>query len=179
MKKKVIIVGAGGHGRVVADALLLSGAHEVAGFVDDQLAAGTIVIGDLKVLASSKAIDVIKREANAFVIAIGNNELRKKFFEQFSAFLEPASVIHPAASVSAFAKVGEGSQVLAGAVLGANAVIGRNCIINALSLVDHDSVVGDHVHVAQGALIGGGCKVEAGATIAQGQSISSYSTKTS
>lgn len=175
MKRRIVIVGAGGHGRVVADALLRQGTFEIAGFADDLTAKGTDVIDGIAVVASTSEEQLIRSLADGFVIAVGNNEHRARLFEKFSLLLEPFTVIHPAASVSPFATIGKGGMVMAGAVVGAGAVIGDNCIINVQSLVDHDCAIGANSHIAQGALVGSGCKTPPFYTLALGDRLPSYS----
>lgn len=174
MKNKIIIIGAGGHGRVVADAVLQGREFTLAGFVDDKLAPGSGLMG-YTVLASSKEKEKIKAQATHFIVGIGDNAVRKKMFEFFSAFLEPAVIIHPTAVVSSYASVGRGSVVLPQAVISAGGVVGENCIMNSLSLLDHDSVLGNHVHISQGTVIGSNCRIADMFTSAIGQHIVSNS----
>ncbi|CAN5412115.1 acetyltransferase [soil metagenome] len=157
MKKKLIIIGSGGHGRVVADAALKSDEFDVIGFTDDNIAPGKIIIDKYVVVARAEEIEKIKTLAEYFIVAIGNNEIRKKIFETFSEILKPATVIHPFTSISPFAKIGKGVVILAGAVVSANAQIGDDCIINVQSLVDHDSIVGKHSHISRGVMVGSHC----------------------
>lgn len=174
MKKKILIVGAGGHGRVVAEAVLASGRYELAGFADDTRAKGEEVMPGYRVLASTAEEKLLRSLADGFVVAIGNNAIRKQLFEKLSRIFEPLTVIHPAAVVSVTATTGAGCMILAGAVVGPSAVIGVNSILNVQSLVDHDSIIGPSSHIAQGALVGSGCQAPEGYLLGLGERLPSY-----
>ncbi len=169
MKKKLVIIGSGGHGRVIADAIMLTNEFDLVGFADDNAAIGENVIGDFKVIAKIEETEKLKNSAEYFIVAIGNNEIRKKLTFSLTAILKPATIIHPFSSVSKFAKIGTGTVVLAGAVISANAIIGENCIINTQALVDHDSTVGRDSHISQGAIIGSHSSVKELSVVATGQ----------
>ncbi len=149
--KKLIIIGAGGHGRVCAEAASLSGYKEIA-FLDDRKVEGLPVIGTLN--------DIEKYTGEyCFFVAIGDNSLRKKILKNVKELGgELASIIHPFSSVSKSAEIGEGTVIMAGAVVQANAKIGDGVIINTCSSVDHDCVVGNWTHVAVGARLAGSVK---------------------
>lgn len=159
MKKRIVIIGAGGHGKVVAETVLLSNKYSIAGFVDDQRQIGDVVFRDYKVLGNRTFLAEHKSEFDGFIAAVGNNAIRKEIFEMFRGLISPMTVIHPFSFVSDSAVIGEGTVVLAGAVIGADAVVGENCIVNAKSLVEHDCFLGAHSHIAQGALAGSGSKM--------------------
>lgn len=145
---RIIIVGAGGQGAIVADIV-----RNAVGFVDDDPnLAGTIVL-DLPVLGPIASLSRI--EHDAVVVAVGDNRLRRALAERLCAAGEQlATVIHPSASVAPSATIGAGSMISAGAVLLPRAVIGRGVILNTKASADHDSVVGDFAHVAPGATVG-------------------------
>lgn len=150
--KKLIIIGAGGHGRVCAEAAELAGFRDIA-FLDDKKVEGLPVIGTLN--------DIEKYTGECcFFVAIGDNSLRKKILKNVKELGgELASIIHPFSSVSKSAEIGEGTVIMAGAVVQANAKIGDGVIINTCSSVDHDCVVGNWTHVAVGARLAGSVKV--------------------
>ena len=168
--KKLAILGASGHGKVVADAALLSGWSTVV-FFDDAW-PGLSAIGPWKVMGNTA---VLLRETSQFdgaVVAIGDNPTRlakQRELEAGSVVL--VSIIHPKAVVSAFAAVGVGSVILAGAILNPFSRAGCACILNTSSSVDHDSVLGDGVHVSPGAHLGGGVRVGEAAWIGVGASV--------
>ena len=158
MKNNIVIIGAGGHGRVVLDTILKQGAYHVLGFIDDHIPEGTIFNG-VKVIGNTKNTEWISAGAEFFIVALGNNTLRKNLYDNFKSLLKPATVVHPSAVIADSVAIGLGCMVLANTVIGSNAVIGENCIINVMSLVDHDSQLADHVHVSQGTIIGSNVKV--------------------
>src|SRR5688572_5321238 len=100
MAEKIIVIGAGGHGKVVAEAILLSNAFALVGFADDGLPTGTEVIKGYNVVCTSAQTDVIKKMATHFMVAIGNNAKRTEIFLQLKNILSPGTVIHPSAVIS-------------------------------------------------------------------------------
>lgn len=175
---RLILLGAGGHGRVVLDAARTLTDVEVVGFLDaDRNRAavdGTPIIGTDEDLAG-----MARNGVTHAVVSVGSvrpSPMRSKIFERIRrAGLLPATIVHARAVVSASARIGEGSVVLAGAVVNPGAVIGLNCIINTGAIVEHECVIGDHVHISPGAVLGGGVNVGGaahvgiGATILQGR----------
>ena len=155
--QRIIIVCAGGHGRVVADiltCLATSGAKlSTAGFVDDTPALiGTRVAG-LPVLGPLDSLP--KHSCDAIVVALGDNAVRRRLCDRFvAAGAQLVPVVHPRAVVAKTANVGAGAVVCAGAIVQPGASIGRGAIVNTSASVDHDSRIGDFAHVAPGARIG-------------------------
>lgn len=161
--KKLLVLGAGGHGRVVAEIAGLSG-YDV-NFLDDSKLDNKNVIG--KISDYGKYLN-----GYSFFVAIGNNELRKKLFHELKeSKAEIIKLIHPKAVVSENATIGDGTVVMAGAVINPCTEIGQGCIINTCASVDHDCRIGDYVHVSVGAhvagtvIIGDNTWIGAGATI--------------
>lgn len=110
--------------------------------------------------------DIQVRPESAWIIAVGDNRLRKKEAKYHAALGHYFGVaIHPSAVVSPSAKIGEGTVIMAGAVVQADAVIGKHCIINTCASVDHDCVLENFVHIAPGAHLCGGVKVGEGSLI--------------
>lgn len=178
-KATLWILGAGGHGRVVADAARATGRFADILFFDDFLAAGQAcgpwnVQGDGAAFLSEGGPKVER------IVAVGDNRRRDEVVgacEARSRFL--AVIAHPAASVSADAWLGAGSFVAAGAVVAIGARIGPGCIVNHGASVDHDCRLGRAVHVSPGARLGGDVRVGErgwigiGASVRQGLSIGS------
>jgi UDP-N-acetylbacillosamine N-acetyltransferase len=175
----VVVYGAGGHGRVVAEAAI-QGGFEVLGFLDDALDAGTAV-GELSVLGSA---GWLAGRANVQVaLGIGDNLVRQRVSAAFGHDgVELATVVHPRAVVSPRAALGEGSVVLALAVVNTGARVGRGAIVNSAAVVEHDVEVGDFAHVSPNATLGGGARLGAlsqlglGACVLPRKSIGSRST---
>lgn len=148
MNKRVIIIGAGGHGKVVADIVIKSG-DQLLGFLDDS-ASGEIC--GFPVLG--KVGDYEKFSDAEFVIAIGNSVVREKFANSLCAKWYTA--IHPNAVVSSLGvEVGEGSVIMANVVINSCAKVGKHCIINTSAVVEHDNVIGDFSHISVGTKLGG------------------------
>ncbi len=168
--KKLAILGAGGHGKVVGDAAVAGGWDAVC-FFDDawpqkpETATWPVVGTTSDLLWGGERFD-------GAVVAIGNNLVRlEKQAELSAAGVAVVSIIHPAAVVSSYAHVGEGSVIFAGAVLNPFARLGRGCILNTGASVDHDCELADGVHVAPGAHLGGIVKVGKATTIGIGASV--------
>lgn len=162
MHKSVILIGGGGHARVVMDIVQACG-DRVLGVLDDGLAVGTMVQG-APVLGTTA--DAKQFETALFVIAVGSNEVRKKL----AARLDVAwyTAIHPSAIVSEKASVGEGSVVMPRAVINAGACVGRHCIINTAAVVEHDNYIADYAHVSCGAVLTGTVRVGETALVGAG-----------
>ena len=174
-----IIVGAGGHGRVVLD--IFRQAHEVdpVGFLDaNPRLAGTEVDG-VRVLGS--IVDpalLADHDVDSAIVAIGDNPTRHMYAQALlSNGLHLLNAIHPKASVADTAKLGNNVVVAAGAVICAHCRIEESCIINTASIVDHESYIGRAVHICPGARLAGRVTVEdfafvgIGATVVQCLSI--------
>lgn len=166
--RTLLILGAGGHGKAVAEAAVLSGEWQRVAFVDDrwpQLQAlfGWPVAGDLSCLTALAA------HSDAAIAAVGNNAMREQWLQAIrAAGLPLATVIHPRACVSASAQLGAGSVIMALAMVGVDARIGEGAIINAGATVDHDASLGDFAHLGVGVQIAGGVHVGARAWLQAG-----------
>lgn len=156
----VVVVGAGGHGEVVADVLLQQLAEGEAvtpvGFVDDNADLVGKRLQGLPVLGSVPDLPGLKYDA--IIIAVGDNTIRSSLFrlldhEHFVIARHPSSIV--AMDVS----IGVGTVVCAGVLINPSARIGRNCIINTGAIIEHHNQIGSHVHVGPGAALGGGVSV--------------------
>lgn len=145
MKDKLVIIGASGHGKVVADVAALTGKYKEIVFLDD--ADHSQQLGDKYLGKSELALNMINDYE--FFVAIGNSKVREKITRQYKG-AEFATLIHPNAVVSPSVKIGKGTVVMAGAVINADSVIGEGVIINTCSSVDHDCSVDDFSHIAVG-----------------------------
>ena len=159
---KLVIIGASGHGKVIADIAIKIGYEEIV-FLDDNESlsrcAGFPVIGK-----SSKAQEI---EGDK-IIAIGNAKIR----ERIQSTIKTVTLVHPDAVISRRVEIGEGSVVMAGAVINSDTVIGRGCIINTGASVDHDCKIGDFSHVSVGAHVAGTCHVGERTWIGAGATVS-------
>ena len=171
---RIVVVGAGGHARVVADVIRLTGEFELHGFLDTENAErrgeeyeGSQVLGGHEMLSDLKR-DGVTHAA----VAIGDNHARLRIGQELEAmgFQLPA-LVHPAATVSANVRLDAGSVVFAGAIINPATTIGRCAIVNTAASVDHDCTVGDGAHVGPGAHIAGWVTVGAGALVGVGAAV--------
>lgn len=170
--RKIAIIGASGHGKVVADIARRNDYKEIV-FLDDNDSihecGGYLVIG--------KSFEAGKIDADV-IIGIGNAAVRKQIQESIPDE-KVVTLIHPDAVVAEDVVIGKGTVVMAGAVINPGVRIGKGCIINTCSSVDHDCVVGDYVHIAVGShlcgtvTVGAGTWIGAGATVSNNVSICS------
>ncbi len=150
------MIGAGGHGRVVAEAAIESGAFTNVVFLDDRYPDVREVDG-YAVIGQIGAIEGIYDGPQAAIVALGDNMNRVKFLDLVvKRGLTCPPILHPAASVSRNASLGDGTVVLAGAIVGIGADLGRCCIVNTGCTIDHDCILGNGVHVSPGANLAGG-----------------------
>lgn len=179
MTKKIVVVGAGGHGKSVADLLLLQDEYELVGFLDDAypVVAGVWsfpVFGKV----TAEVLQSLKVNVSNVVVAIGNNELREKMFKLLIGLgFSMPSVVHPNAFVSPRAILGNGCMVMANAVIGTEACLGEGVIVNSGAIVDHHAVVDDFGHLGVNASMAGGAHLgrsawaQAGVALGYGISI--------
>lgn len=167
---KTLIIGGGGHARVVADILLAMESLEPAGYVTPDLCAGDTGPLGLTVLGDDTAIAEIPHDA--VIVAVGDNAVRERLFTRLIRAGETVvNAVHPSAVVAPDAELGAGCVVCAGAVVGTGTIVGDNAILNTGCVVDHDCTVGPHAHVAPGATLAGGVMVGQGALIGVGASV--------
>lgn len=146
--KQLLIIGASGHGKAVADIAKLNGYENILFFDDND---NIKECGKYPVIGKSS--DVTAYEGDV-IVAIGNADIREKLHKLYAERNKPI-LIHPSAVVADTVSILEGTVVMAGAVINADAVIGKGCIVNTCSSVDHDCNIGDYVHVSVGAHIAG------------------------
>lgn len=176
--KPLAILGASGHGKVVAEIARAAGWDQVE-FYDDAWPA-KVQIGIWPVVGDTSALLKSSERFSGVVVAIGSNAIRlQKLQELQAAGLIRATIVHPAAIISESASLGAGAVVMAGAVINADAVIGLGTILNTACSVDHDCILGDAVHISPGAHLAGDVHVGdrswigIGASVRQGVRIGS------
>jgi sugar O-acyltransferase (sialic acid O-acetyltransferase NeuD family) len=168
-EKSVIVLGAGGHARVVISTLQAAGWH-VAAVYDDEVSKQGQMVQGVEIRGPVKGLDLPSN--TRAVIAIGDNLLRRAIASHFD--FDWVSALHPAAWVDPSAKIEPGAVVCAGAVVQPGCHVGRHAIVNTLAGVDHDCRIGEFSHIAPGAhlagcvIIGAGSLVGAGATVTPG-----------
>ena len=162
--KKLAIIGASGHGKVVADIARKNGYTEIV-FLDDN--ENIHECGGYPVIGKSSAVRTIDADV---IIGIGNADIRKRIQESIPDE-KLVTLIHPDAVVAEDVVIGVGTVVMAGAVINPGARIGKGCIINTCSSVDHDCKVGDYVHISVGSHLCGTVTVGAGTWIGAGVTV--------
>lgn len=157
MNKDVIILGAGGHAKVVADIVVRSG-DNLLGFLDDNIEVGTKIIGEYAVLGTLEdSTHVSYRNNIYFAYGIGDNRIRRKIHDKFK--LNYYTAIHPTATIGLNVQIGEGTVIMPNAVVNPSAKIGIGCIINTCAVVEHDNIIGDFVHISPNATLCGSVRV--------------------
>lgn len=168
----MLIVGAGGHAKVVIEAAFRMGLFPNLILDDDYSLAGKQLFGVDITCTVPHDIDGM-----FFHVAIGNNSARVQKYTEFVSKLIPLSVIHPAASISQYAVIGLGSMVAAQTAIGPDVSLGECCIVNHGAVIDHDCNIGSFSHIAPNATLTGNVRlgdrvfVGAGATILPGLTI--------
>ncbi len=164
---KLVIVGASGHGKVIADIAEKVGYTDIV-FLDDNPKVESC--GNYKVVGGCKS--ALSYKNADFIVAIGNAKVRRNIQSELIAKgLHIVSLIHPAAVIAPNVKIGAGTVVMAGAVINPCTEIGQGCIVNTCASIDHDCRIGDYVHVSVGAhvagtvIIGDNTWIGAGATV--------------
>ncbi len=179
-RTKIVVVGGGGHAKVLISVLRKLGTFDLVGYTDMQdrgILLGVPFLGTDDVLRDLKKA----HGSLAGVIGLGSvrvSDKRKQLWNMLiQGGLDLPAIVSPHAVVNEDVSIGGGTVVLDGAVINSGSRIGRNCVINTNSTVEHDCEIADHAHVASGATLGGGVKVGensmvgAGATVIQGVSI--------
>lgn len=149
MKNRLVIIGAGGHGKVIADIAVKSGYTNIC-FIDDGATGECVAIPIIGTTERIKSLDDGKTD---FVIAIGNNKSRKAFAEKYD--VNWVCLIHPSAQISMNARIGKGTVIMANASINACASIGEHCIVNTGAIVEHDNAIEDYVHISPRVALGG------------------------
>ena len=146
---RLIIVGAGGHGKVIADNALKNGYTDIC-FVDDKS------IGDcmgFPIVGRCADLNKLNNGKTDFIIGIGSSAIRKKIAEEYD--INWVTLIHPSAQIAVNVSIGRGTVVMAGAVVNVCATVGEQCIINTCAVVEHDNVIEDYVHISPNVALGG------------------------
>ena len=176
MPHRWLILGSGGHGRSVADAVRAQG-DVVVGFLDDsrpaaELVAGVPVLGPLCLAWDVKTLQCLAGASSPdrFVVALGNPALRQRWQQVLEAAGAPVGVVvHPCACVSPSAQLDPGCVVLAGAVVNADARLERGVLVNSGAVVDHDAICADYSQLGVNAAMAGGARLGPLASLAAGE----------
>jgi len=178
MKNKIVLIGGGGHCKVIIDAIKKSGKFGIYGITDPVLPKGKTVLG-VKVIGTDALLPGLFKKGvkNAFICigSLGDCQARKRIYANLkkNKFQLPA-IVHPQAVLAEGVKLGEGTFVAAGAVINPDTRIGDNAIINTASSVDHDCVIGNFVNIAPGVTLSGGVKIGDQTHVGTGASITQH-----
>ena len=169
MRNRLIIIGASGHGKVVADIADRMNKWEAIAFLDDDEfikdCRGLKVIGTV-----SDAYQYL--EDSDFFVAVGDNLTRKIIQEKLEALgVSLINLVHPSVVLGSSVEIGLGTAIMAGVVINSSCVIGKGCIINTSASLDHDSILEEYVHISPGVNIAGSVKVGKRSWIGIGSSI--------
>lgn len=169
----IVILGAGGHGRVVLDVLQQAREHVVKGFIDSNPQLWGRRVDGVPVLGGPDLLtDLASQGIEGAIVAIGDNGVRRQFADLVdSAGLELANAIHPSANLARTVTVGCNVVIAAGALVCAHCQIGDSVILNTGCIVDHESMVGTAAHVCPGVKVAGHVTVESGAFVGIGATI--------
>lgn len=177
MRRSLLVIGAGGHGRVVADAAEVSGVWCEVAFLDD-LYPELVSSGRWPVIGALQGSTAVPGNWTDCVVAIGDNAVRlERQAYMRSLGLTAAIVIHPSAQIASDVVLGEGTVVFANAVINTGSRLGEAVIVNTAATLDHDSRIGAGVHISPGAHLAGGVTVGdrswigIGAAVIQGKTI--------
>lgn len=169
MKNKLIIIGASGHGKVVADIAKNMDCYSEIFFLDDNEQLGEVL--GIKVIG--KLIDSVKYISNCdFFIGIGDNIVREKIqweLEKIGASIPV--LIHPTATIGDKVDIGYGTAIMAGVIVNCCTTIGKGCIINTSATIDHDNCIEDFVHISPGVHLAGNVRIGSGSWIGIGSTI--------
>lgn len=172
MNKHIAIIGAGGHAKVVYDAIIKAAEYQPVAFIDRTGNKRTSLF-DLPVYTDDKLPELKQSYSNLhIIIALGSNNLRCEINKNLQTYDLPlATIIHPSAQIACDVKIGEGTVILAGAIINTSTKIGKNCIINTASSIDHDGNIENYVQISPGVNLAGGVTVGEKTFIGTGASI--------
>ena len=182
--RRAIILGTGGHCRVVLSILLEVGLHHVLNIIElAELRDGETIMG-IPVSATASTLDSFRGQSTVDVfLAIGNNVLRREWWHKVKELELPLpNLISPNATVNRFAKLGGGNVVCEKAFIGPECKIGNNNLINTGAIVEHEVQIGSHCHLSSSSTVAGrsciydNCFIGAGATVIDTMTIASGTT---
>lgn len=158
MQQSIVLYGAGGHGKVIADMIEKAGQYTIAGFLDDEktgAAFGYPILGGFNAVSTLPAQGITMA-----VVSIGNNAARLDLQDRLMDMGMNVPVItHPSAQIARGVEMGPGTVIMPGVVIGPDTSIGSGCILNTGATVDHECVLGDGVHLSPGVHLAGGVRI--------------------
>lgn len=169
--RSIVVIGAGGHSKVIRDIINATHLYKIIAILDDKYKDVTIK-GSIRFAPITYSLDLIKEIKPAFVIAIGNNVIRKKIATKLiEQGAELPVLVHPTAVVSSSTKLGAGTVVMPKSVINADCVIGEQVIINSAAVIEHDNTIESYCHISPGSILTGNVKVGEGTHIGAGTTV--------
>ncbi len=174
-----IIIGAGGHAKVVIDAIVLQGQYKPVAITDsDPKRRGSSVMGIPVVGGDEQLPELLGKSIKHVAIGVGSvkdNLARKRLFDMAVGYgFIPVIVVHPDAVIAASVVIGRGSVVLAGAIVNPDARIGENVVVNTGAIIEHDCEVQSHAHICSGVRLSGGVIVKEGVFVGSGSVVKQH-----
>ena len=173
-KKKIILIGFGGHASSCVDLIENSNKFEIIGFIGKNNEKNKIKYG-YKVIGTDKELKEIFKTTNNAAICLGqirDYKKRSNYFDNLKKIgFEIPTIVSKNSYISKKAIINEGSMIFHGSIINAGAKIGRNCIINSRSLIEHDVTIGENCHISTGTIINGNCKIGKSTFIGSGSVI--------
>lgn len=167
MKEKLLIIGAGGHGKVVAEIAEDCGYNDII-FIDDN---SEVAVGRIEEL------EKFKEEFPNAIVSIGNNKLRESLILHLEKLeFNIPTLVHPSSYVSRSCLIRNGTVIEPKAIVNANSIIGKGCIISVGSVVDHDVIIGNCCHINSGSIVKAGAKVNDYVKLEAGEVVLGYET---
>lgn len=174
MSLPVIVLGCGGHSKVLIEALKKRG-EKILGIADSKPSKDLKGLNGISLIGNDDAVLEFLPESVLLVNGLGSvadTGLRMSIYQNYKTRgYQFATVIHPSSIIASDVEIGEGSQIMAGAIIQTGTKIGDNVIINTRASVDHDCIIGSHAHVAPGVTLSGGVEVGEGAHIGTGATV--------
>lgn len=168
----IIVYGAGGHGKVVADVLERQAEYMLLGFLDDNPAFWGKELSGYKIFGGIESYSEQGLARYPFIVGIGDNQARQQLVARLETLgCHFGRAVHPSAQIARGVQLAPGVMVMANAVINPGANIGSHTIINTSAIVEHDCVIGDFVHISPAAALGGNVTVQEGAHIGIGSII--------
>ena len=159
----IVIVGAGGHGKVVLDILQYNRDNHLAGFIDDARRSKGKIIDGIPVIGSTAALGklIVRNHIEGAIVAIGDNHTRARVYARLKILgITLVNALHPGAILARDVKVGEGVVIASGAKINTGTKIGNNVIINTGVIIDHDNNIEDDVHISPGVKLSGNVTIK-------------------
>lgn len=159
---KIVLIGGGGHSKVIIDIIKSINTYEIFGIVDKNKACKDVL--GIPIVGDDNDLEKIYKSGVEYaficVAAIENVNLRMKLYHKIKTIgFKLPRLIHSSAIISPYAEIGEGTCVMAGAVINANAKVGSNSIINTGAIVEHDCIIGDNVQISPGVVLAGSVNI--------------------